>query len=214
MSKKIKPAGIRVFILACLIMGSGSLSARDIRCWQNHENIRECGTVVPPEFSQQRIEVLNERGIVIRILPAAKTKAELAEISRREKIERKKQRRIAERKRKDNILLQTYTTERDLRIGHENKVAAIKSIIDITNSNTRSLQHNLAGLQKRAADYERSGQKTPGRLTADMENLMRQIKDNDNFISKKQQDLIGLSKQYDADLARYRLLKQGKVKYE
>ncbi len=214
MSKKITPTGIRIFILACLIMSSASLSARDIRCWQNHENIRECGTVVPPEFSQQRIEVLNERGLVIKVLPAAKTSKELAEIARHKKRELKKQKQIAERKRKDYILLQTYTTERDLRIGHENKVAAIKSIIDITGSNTRSLQHNLAKLQKRAANYERSGQSTPNRLTADMKNLLRQIKDNDNFISKKQHDLIDLSKQYDADLARYRLLKQGKIKYE
>ncbi len=216
MSKKIKPSatGIRIFILACLIISSASLSAREIRCWQNHENIRECGFVVPPEFSQQRIEVLNERGLVIKILPAAKTKAELAEIARQKKIEQKKQRQIAKRKRKDHILLQTYTTERDLRIGHENKVAAIKSIIDITGSNTRSLQHNLAKLQKRAADYERSGQATPDILTADMQNLLRQIKDNDDFIRKKQQDLINLSKQYDADLARYRLLKQGKIKYQ
>ncbi|VAX14207.1 hypothetical protein MNBD_GAMMA24-2691 [hydrothermal vent metagenome] len=216
MSKKTKPTGIRIFILACLMMSSATLSAREFRiqCWRNHENIRECGTVVPPEFSQQRIEVLNERGIVIKVLPAAKSKAELAEIARQKKIAQKKQRQIAERKRKDNILLQTYTSERDLRIGQENKVAAIKSIIDITSSNTRSLQKNLARLQKRAADYERSGQTTPDRLNADMKNLLRQIKDNDDFIRKKQHDLIDLSKQYDTDLARYRLLKQGKVKYE
>ena len=214
MSKKITPTHIRIFILTCFIMSSTSLSARDIKCWRGHGNIRECGTVVPPEFSQQRIEVLNERGIVIKVLPAAKTKEELAEIARQEKIAQKKQQQIAEQKRKDNILLQTYTTERDLRISHENKMAAIKSIIDITGSNTRSLQKNLAKLQKRAADYERSGQSIPKMLTADMENLMRQIKDNDEFIAKKQQALIDLSKQYDADVERYRLLKQGKVKYK
>jgi len=208
------PIGIRIILSACLILSSTSLSARDIKCWQGHENIRECGAVVPPEFSQQRIEVLNERGIVIKILPAAKTKEELAEIARLAKIEQKKQQRITEQKRKDNILLQTYTMERDLRIGHENKMAAIKSIIDITGSNTRSLQKNLAKLQKRAADYERSGQTMPEILTADMGNLMRQIKDNDEFIAKKQQALIDLSKQFDADMKRYRLLKQGKVKYE
>ncbi len=214
MSKKISPTHIRIFILTCFIMSSTSLNARDIKCWRGHGNIRECGAVVPPEFSQQRIEVLNERGIVIKVLPAAKTKEELAEIARQEKIAQKKQQQIAEQKRKDNILLQTYTTERDLRIGHENKMAAIKSIIDITGSNTRSLQKNLAKLQKRAADYERSGQSIPKILTADMENLMRQIKDNDEFIAKKQQALIDLSKQYDADVERYRLLKQGRVKYK
>lgn len=211
---KIMPAGIRIILSVCLILNSTSLSARNIKCWQGHENIRECGTIVPPEFSQQRIEIFNERGIVIKVMPAAKTKAELAEIARLAKIEQLKQQRITEQKRKDNILLQTYTMERDLRIGHENKMAAIKSIIDITGSNTRSLQKNLAKLQKRAADYERSGQAMPERLTVDMDNLLRQIKDNDEFIAKKQQTLIDLSKQYDSDLKRYRLLKQGKVKYE
>lgn len=208
------PVGIRIALLTCLILSSTSLSARDIKCWQGHENIRECGAVVPPEFSQQRIEILNERGIVIKVLPAAKTKAELVEIARQEKIEQQKQQRITEQKRKDNILLQTYTTERDLRIGNANKMTAIKNIIDITGSNTRSLQKNLIKLQKRAADYERSGQTMPEILSADMENLMRQIKDNDEFIAKKQKAIIDLNKQYDANLERYRLLKQGRVKYE
>ncbi len=214
MKKKIKPAGIRIFILGCLIVSSRNISARDILCWQNHENIRECGFVVPPEFSQQRIEVINQRGIVIKILPAAKTSEELAEIARHKKMEQKKQDQITERKRKDNILLQTYTTERDLRISHENKIAAIKTIIDITGSNTHGLKKNLARLQKRAANYELNGQKTPKKLIADMKNLMQQIKDNNNFVSKKQLEMIEMSKQYDADLARYRLLKQDKIKYE
>ncbi len=214
MIKKTRSTSTQITILICLILASINLSAREIKCWRNHENIQECGSSVPPEFSQQRIEVINERGVVIKVLPAAKTKEELLEIKRQQKIERERQQRITEQKRKDMILLQTYTTERDLKISHEDKMAAIKSIIDITNSNTRSLQKNLAKLQKRAADYERSGQTMPEILAADMENLMRQIKDNDEFIAKKQQALIQLSKQFDADLERYRLLKQGKVKYE
>lgn len=201
-------------LLPCLLLGSGSAIAREIKCWRGHDNIRECGAVVPPEFSQQRIEVLNEHGIVVRVIPAAKSKEELAEIARRKKLEEQRRLRIAEQKRKDSILLQTYTTERDLELAYKDRTDAIKSIIDITNSNTQSLKKNLARLQKRAANYERSGQQPPKALTTDMENLMRQIRDNDEFIAKKQKTLIELSKQFDADLERYRLLKQGKVKYE
>ena len=214
MTDKILSTALPTILTICLILASPELSAREIKCWQGHDNIRECGTVVPPEFSQQRIEILNEQGVVIKVMSAAKTKAELAEIARLKKIEQKKQQRITEQKRKDNILLQTYTTEKDLIIDHKDKTTAIKSIIDITNSNTHSLQKNLGRLQKRAADYERSGQSMPEILTRDMDNLLRQIKDNDEFIAKKQQAMIALSKQFDVDLARYRLLKQGKVKYE
>ena len=201
-------------LLPCLLLGSGSAIAREIKCWRGHDNIRECGAVVPPEFSQQRIEVLNEHGIVVRVIPAAKSKEELAEIARQKKLEEQRRLRIAEQKRKDSILLQTYTTERDLELAYKDRTDAIKGIIDITNSNTQSLKKNLARLQKRAANYERSGQHPPKALAADMENLMRQIRDNDEFIAKKQKTLIELSKQFDADLERYRLLKQGKVKYE
>ncbi len=214
MTDKKIPTAISIFLLLGLILSSANLSAREIKCWQGHENIRECGAVVPPEFSQQRIEILNEHGIVTKVIPAAKTKAELAEIARLKKLEQKRQQRITEQKRKDNILLQTYTTERDLVIDNESKATAIKSIIDITNSNTHSLQKNLGRLQKRAADYERSAQNMPEILTADMENLLRQIKDNNDFIAKKQQALIELSKQFDIDMARYRLLKKGRVKYK
>ncbi len=201
-------------LLPCLLLGSSNAVAREIKCWRGHDNIRECGAIVPPEFSQQRIEVLNEHGIVVRVIPAAKSKEELAEIARRKKREEQRRLRIAEQKRKDSILLQTYTTERDLELAYKDRTDAIKSIIDITNSNTQSLKKNLARLQKRAANYERSGQQPPKALAADMENLMRQIRDNDEFIAKKQKTLIELSKQFDADLERYRLLKQGKVKYE
>lgn len=214
MINKRLAAVLPAFLCTCLLLGSSELHAREIKCWQGQDNIRECGSVVPPEFSQQRIEILNERGVVIKVVPAAKTKAELAEIARLKKIEHQKQLRITEQKRKDNILLQTYTAEKDLLIDQEDKTVAIKSIIDITNSNTRSLQKNLSRLQKRAADYERSGQSMPEVLTGDMDNLLRQIKDNDDFISKKQQAMIQLSKQFDAALKRYRLLKKGKVKYE
>ena len=33
-----------------------------IKCWTNHEGIRECGTAVPPEFVQQGHQELSKQG--------------------------------------------------------------------------------------------------------------------------------------------------------
>ena len=188
--------------------------AGKIKCWRNSDNVRECGSNVPPEYSQKRIEILNDRGIVIEVKDAAKTPEQLAEAARLAKIEKLRQQRIAEQKRKDMILLQTFTVERDLVMSHKGKVSAIKSIIDITNSNTRSLQTNLSKLQKQAADYERSSLKPPKQLTDDMEDLLRQIDDNNDFIKKKDKALLSLNKKFDIELDRFRALKKGQVKYE
>ncbi|MCW9025267.1 MAG: hypothetical protein OQK73_11410 [Gammaproteobacteria bacterium] len=203
-----------LLVLGCYFLLLPNVHATKIKCWVNSDNVRECGSVVPPEYSQQRIEILNERGIIIEVKDAAKTKEQLEEEARLARIEEAKQRRIAEQKRKDQILLQTYTTERDLKLSNDSKVDAIKSIIDITNSNTRSLQKNLEKLQKQAADYERSSLATPKPLLNDMDDLLRQINDNNDFIEKKDTALEIMDRKFKRELRRFRDLKKGKIKYE
>ena len=104
--------------------------------------------MVPPEYSQQRVEVVNDKGQIIKVYPRALTPKEL-EAEKLAKIERQKeQRKVIEKKRQDLILLRTFTTERDLELSRQSKVEAIKGIIDITSSNTKTLQKNLLELQK------------------------------------------------------------------
>ncbi len=186
--------------LVLLLATGPAVAGGRIKCWKNKDGVRECGQFVPPEYAQQRIEIINERGIVVDVIEAAKSREQLA----REAAER---RRRAEQKRRDEILLNTFTTERDIELARKSRIQAIESIIAITNSNTRSLKANLAKVQKRAADFERSGETPPKELFEEMESLKRQIKDNQDFVAKKQRDIIALEKRFDADLKRFRELK-------
>ena len=116
-------------------------------------------------------------------------------------------RRKEEQRLRDTILLSSFTTERDLKISFDDKIEAIRGIIDITNSGTKSLKQNLEEVQKKAANFERAGEKPPKRIFDEMESLKRQIKDNDKFIALKQEDIKALKQQYDDDLKRFRELK-------
>ena len=122
-------------------------------------------------------------------------------------MKKEQEKKAAEQRRKDNILLLTFSTERDLNLAHKNRLQAVESIIQITNSNTKSLQNNLNQLQKQAADYERSGQIVPERIIADMESLKEQIKDNQAFIARKQIVVNEINDKFGADLKRFRELK-------
>ena len=188
-------------LLAGLLFLSATATAGSrIKCWVNKDGVRECGQIVPPEYAQQRIEIINERGIVVEVIEAAKSREQLAK-------EAAERRRLAEQKRRDEILLNTFTTERDIELARKSRIQAIESIIAITNSNTRSLKSNLTRVQKRAADFERAGEEPPKELFEEMESLKRQIKDNEEFVAKKQRDIIDLEKRFDADLKRFRELK-------
>jgi hypothetical protein len=196
--------------LACMIsllVTAPATMAGSIKCWTNEEGVRECGAAVPPEYSQQRVEVINERGIVVEVKEAAKTKEQLAEEARLAKLKEEELRRQEKARLRDTILLSTFTTERDLKISYDDKIAAIRGVIDITNTSTNTLNENLKNAQKKAANYERAGEKPPVRVFEEMDDLKRQIKDNNKFIAQKQEDIKALQRQYESDIKRFRELK-------
>ena len=193
--------------LISLLIAAPATMAGTIKCWTNKDGVRECGAAVPPEYSQQRVEVINERGIVVEVKEAAKTKEQLEEEARLAKLKQEELRRQEEARLRDTILLHTFTTERDLKISFDDKIDVNKGIIDITNNGTKTLRKNLREVQKKAANYERAGEKTPERVFEEMNSLQRQIKDNDEFIARKQEEINVLKQQYEADLKRFRELK-------
>lgn len=208
MSMRAKQKTITGFGIVCLTLWcQAAVEAANIKCWKNKDGVRECGAMVPPEYSQKRVEVVNDKGQVVKVYPRALTPEELEAAKQAELDKKQAEQRERERKRQDLILLRTFTTERDIELSRRSKVAAIKSIIDITESNTKNLRRNLEDLQKKAADYERSGEKPPKMLIQDMESLKGQIQDNESFVAKKQQAIIQLDKKYDKDLERFRELK-------
>ena len=192
------------FYLLALLLVPINIAQADIKCWRNKDNVRECGQAVPPEYSQKRIEVINSKGITVKTIPG---KEELDEIRRQKKIQEAEERKKAAKRRQDVILLQTYTTERDLELARKQNLQAVQAIIDLTSSNTDVIKEDLTSLEKSAADYERNGEQAPNSLLKDMENLKRQIKENEEFIAQKNQAKQDTNAKFDADLKRFRELK-------
>ena len=193
-----------VFYTLVILLIPFNAALAEIKCWHNKDNVRECGQAVPPEYSQKRIEVINSKGITVKVYPA---KEELAEIRRQKKLQEAEERKKAAKRRQDLILLQTYTTEEDLLLTKKQNLRAVDAIIELTDGNTKVLKNNLKELEKNAADFERSGEKPPPQLINDMDNLKRQIKDNEEFIEKKKLAKQQTSDKFDADLERFRKLK-------
>ena len=205
-ARNLSHLGTLVCLLSLLFVSPASL-AGSIKCWVNKDGVRECGYTVPPEYSQQRIEIMNQRGIVVDVKEAAKTKEQLAEEARLEKLKKEELRRQEQARLRDTILLNTFTTERDLKISYDDKIAVVMGHIDISNTGTRTLNDNLKDAQRRAANHERAGEKVPENLLAEIETLKRQLKDNGDFVARKMSEIKALNEQYESDLKRFRELK-------
>lgn len=194
---------VTLITLCCLLVIPKSALASSIKCWVNKQNVRECGFQVPVEYARQRIEILNNRGMVVRVIQAAKTKAQLKQDARLAAL-RAQQERQAE---KDRLLLKTYTTERDLIIARDNKITAIESLVEITESNNLNIGKSLESLQERAANYERSGEAPPKEILAIMKKSKNKIADNLKFIEAKRNKQSEIRKIYAGYLKRFKELK-------
>lgn len=198
---------VRLCLAVLILALANPAVAGRYKCWTNDEGVRECGQSVPPEYSQQRIEILNEQGVVIDVEEPAKTPEELEAEKRAAEQRRLEEEKEAEQKRRDRILLNTFTNERDLKLYYEDKTSAIQSLIDITRANNETLRDKLADLQKQAANQERRGRELSETLLEQMEQVKRQVANNKTFMAEKAQELERLKQKFETELARFRKLK-------
>ncbi len=198
-------ASLQMTICIFLFFGVGQSShAANIKCWQNKQKIRECGENVPPEYAQQRIEILNDQGIVVKIIEPRKSKAQLAKEAHLAKIQEAKD----ERRRQDMILLKTFAKEQDLLLSRDKQLSAIDSTITIANGNLKILNSSLVQLQKQAANHERSGTAVPKHLVGDIESVKSQIVENEKYLADKKLRRREIEDKFASDLKRYRKLKK------
>lgn len=199
------------FVIAgvCLVANE---PAAAIQCWTNNEGVRECGNVVPPEYAQDRVRTMDNRGFTVDVKERAKTEEELAEARRREAEEARRQAEEEERRKAqaayDRMLLSTFTTEQELLASRDRKIAAIDATIEVTELSIENIRDSLARYEKRAADLERGGRPIPDDLHQDIANLKAQIADKERYIESKEREKAAIQAQAEEDLERFRYLKR------
>lgn len=194
-----------------IMLGTPPAGATKIKCWTNDDGVRECGNVVPPKYSQQGHEDLNKTGVTVATHKRAKTKSEIeaerrrAEAQAARKAEEDRLARIQAAK--DRVLLDTFTTEDDLLLAHQGRLAAIDTQIRHAGQIMTDQEATLAKLQREAAKKERAGQAIPDSLRKRIARVETQIANNRSFVAQRHEEKKALDVQFRKDLARYRLLK-------
>ncbi len=195
-----------VSLLALMVAPIG-VSAR-IKCWTNKEGVRECGNRVPPEYAQKGHQEVSKHGITTKRQQRAKTPAELEAEKQKEIAAEELKRKAREQAAHDRVLLDTFTTAKELEIARDSKIEVIDARIAHTENRIDRLQENRGIMQKEAARLERSGKPVPKKLSDDIRRVQRQIKENHGFVAEREQEKKEVDAQFERDLKRYRQLKQ------
>lgn len=161
---------------------------------------------------QKAYELLNSHGVVIRSAEAPKTKQELADEKKANKIAQKK---LAEEKRekqaqdaRDRVLLMTFSSEEELKLVRNNRIEVIDSVIRLIGKNIVSSKQRLADLETNAeTNYRSKGLEVPGGLAQNIEHLANKVDSQNRQQQQKQAEKDKINQQFNLDIKRYRTLK-------
>lgn len=121
-----------------------SLQAATVQCWKNDAGQRICGDAVPPSEVRRQRELVDQRGITQKVLPAQKSAAEV-------EVEARTQREREQALAYDHYLLQSYTSVADIERTRDERITALDGRLRLAEKALGDTETTLADLNRRVA---------------------------------------------------------------
>lgn len=170
--------------------------------WVDDKGVTHYGDSVPPEYANRSNTMLNKAGRVVRnneaFKPAAAAPTPDAE----------QERLLAEQKRRDSVLLASYTTEQEIDLAKERSTQMDESAIKGLEQRATGVKERLATHQKSAAAIQARKKPIPEDLKQDLDGATGELKRIEEQITQKRKDIEETRVHFDRDKQRFHELKQ------
>jgi len=175
--------------------------------WVDENGRVHYGDSIPLKYQKQAHDELNEAGLVVKSRPAMPTEEELMQQHLQRQAEREKQRKLREQRQRDRVLLDTYTTERDLLAARDARVEAVDSQIRLSKSIIEEARNKLEKSEHLVVSLRAQGKTVPDTLYAKIEREKKSLEIHQRVADghiKKRAEVIA---QFDDYIKRFRELK-------
>ncbi len=157
---------------------------------------------VPPEYVANGYEVLNQRGVVLRVVPRTPSAEELADGS---VISPEQEERM---RKHDRALLLRYSTVPDIEAARDRSLTDLRMRITILESNLRGYSQQIEKYQAQAADLERRGAQVDPQLLKTIAELQRKVASAERQIAERNIEVEEAEAHFAADIERFTLLQE------
>ena len=176
--------------------------------WVDDEGRTHYSDKVPPSDTHRARSHLDEHGITVKEVDAAKTEEELRQEAEQERLRQERQRLVEKQQAQDRVLLRTFRSEDDILMTRNGQVQAVDTYIRVTQANIKRLKTTLDEMQQRAAERELSGKPVSNRMQNDIETKRNALKDAYRSIINREHDKNRIRQSFARDLQRFRELKK------
>lgn len=197
---------IGCFACVALLTLSMVVEARQLYRYRNADGVVVVGYQVPVEYVGKGYEVLNDEGMVIKVIPRELTEEERNAKDAQQRLvdaANAEQERLREW---DETLMLRYSTVADIEAARDRALGDLKIRLSILKGNRRALKQRVENYQSQAADMERSGRKVDVERLRAIETLQSDIAATDRAIVDRQGDIDDLAATYQLDIERFEML--------
>jgi len=196
-----------LFIIMSVLLSCSFAAQAKMYKWVDENGQMHFGDKIPVQYQVKAHDEINESGAVVNHREAAKTLEERAMAARAER-ERKRLALIEKKKQqRDRVLLDTYTTERDLLVARDSRLDAAGSQIQLAESIIKDSNNKIESMEKQVLNIEASQRVVPDSLYKRIENEKHQVEVQTKVMEKKIVRRDEIAAQFNGYISRFKELK-------
>lgn len=167
------------------------------------------GDSMPPECVGLDTEVLNQRGMTVRVIEG---EASRAAREQREAAERKQQQEREEREQRDRMLIDTYQSVADIERLRDERLDLLVSQYKVTETNIANLRDRQSRLQAQIARFKPysdnpNAPALPDHLAEEMVNTVNSVRTYQDMLKKNRAEQADIKSSFQAQISRFKELK-------
>jgi hypothetical protein len=199
---------ITLFTLPVVLFVSSFTVQAKMYKWVDEDGQMHFGDKIPQKYLVKEHDELNEHGVKTKHREAVKTADEKAK-ERRFEQERKKA-ALAEKKQKqlDRVLLDTYTTERDLIVARDSRLDALASQIQLSEAYISDANKKIESMEKQVAQIKEEGRELPIDLQNRLNSEKQQVAMQTEVMKGHKKRSEKISAQFNGYIERFRVVQQ------
>lgn len=157
-------------------------------------------SILPPDRADNGYEVISKNGEIIQKIPP-KTATITPEKTEPEILTPEEQ-----QKRQDDLLLKSFSSQKEIERSRDEKLASIKIFEGIVQQNLQSLNKQLQDINDSIAAHKEANIAIPPDLQKNLNATLRQIREGEEFLAKKTVEKKEIENRYNNLIKRYNSL--------
>ena len=204
-------APLLLFGLAIVLLSADNVAAAQpgqgssgrIYKWVDEHGVTHYGQSIPPEYRDKPAAEMNKRGLTVNRIDPAASAAERQNAAERALRDREDQKRLAEQRRRDTALMNTYSSAREIDEARERSLSAPAQALRGLDPRLKKAEERLQLLNRQANEVQRAGKPVPEFLLEDITHQKAEVEQLLVERRRHETQIAVIRARYDADKQRY-----------